>query len=209
MIDTNIDFIIEGDTIDLVTEFGQTVTEIVSPETYTGQTTVTPSTTQQILQTKNKLVTENVTVESAPLGVLNVDPLTTEGSVFPVGDIIGFSQVTVEEDWDEILYPIPDDPDNVFNAKHVNVKTGDKIIVEGVGMGRWFGFRNATTDIPASVRVTLRTGYYDYMRFKYDVDCDCILVLAGYNSSQDGAHSTNSAYQFRGEYLKYKVIHAS
>lgn len=92
MIDTNIDFIIEGDTIDLVTDFGQTVTEIKSPETYTGQTTVTPSTTQQILQTKNKLVTENVSVEPAPLGVLDVDE---NGTYRPV-DVLGFSEVNVD-----------------------------------------------------------------------------------------------------------------
>ena len=102
MIDTNIDFIIEGDTIDLVTDFGQTVTEIKSPETYTGQTTVTPSTTQQILQTKNKLVTENVTVESVPLGILDV---TENGKYYPV-DVLGFSEVNVDVPLGEWFAPV-------------------------------------------------------------------------------------------------------
>lgn len=93
MIDTNIDFVVEGDTIDLVTDFGQTVTEIKSPETYTGQTTVTPSTTQQILQTKNKLVLQDVIVEPAPVETLS----TTENGTFTPSDgKVGFYQVDVD-----------------------------------------------------------------------------------------------------------------
>lgn len=94
MIDTNIDFIIEGDTIDLVTDFGQTVTEIKSPETYTGQTTVTPSTTQQILQTKNKLVLQDVTVLPAPEPDLRPLSVSENGSYQPDG-FDGYSSVTV------------------------------------------------------------------------------------------------------------------
>lgn len=152
-------------------------------------------------------ITVDVPIPEPVLASLTIDTLTQSGTFLPTGD--GFSQVTVEEDWDGVLYPIEDDPDKVFNAKHVSVYDGDKVIIEGVGQGRWFGFRNATTDLPASVRLTARTGFNDYMRFKYDVDCDCILVLAGYNSSADGGHSANAAYQFRGDYLRYKIIHAS
>lgn len=92
MIDTNIDFIIEGDTIDLVTDFGQTVTEYIRSEEYTGQTTVTPSTTQQILETADTHVSENITVESVPLGILDV---TENGTYQPV-DVLGFSKVNVD-----------------------------------------------------------------------------------------------------------------
>ena len=92
MIDTNIDFIIEGDTIDLVTDFGQTVTEYIRPEEYTGQTTVTPSTTQQILETADRHVSENITVEGVPLGILDV---TENGRYFPVHNTLGFSEVDV------------------------------------------------------------------------------------------------------------------
>lgn len=93
MIDTNIDFVVEGDTIDLVTDFGQTVTEIKSPETYTGQTTVTPSTTQQILQTKNKLVLQDVIVEPAPVETLST---TENGQFTPSSGKVGFYQVDVD-----------------------------------------------------------------------------------------------------------------
>lgn len=183
---------------------------IVAPDEYTGATVVTPSDSEQVLATKDKLVRDDITVNPAPapdLRPLAIDSLTEQGTFLPTGD--GFSQVTVEEDWDGVLYPIEGDPDDVFNAKWVEVKTGDKVIVDGVGLGRWFGFRNPTTDLPLSVRVTIRSALYDHMRFMYDVDCDCILVLAGYNSLSDGTHSSNSAYQFRGEYLKWKVIPAT
>ena len=152
-------------------------------------------------------VTVAVPIPEPALETLTVDPLAQSGTFTPSGD--GYSSVSVAEQWDGTLYPIEDDPDGVFNAKYINVYDGDKVVIEGVGQGRWFGFRNATTDLPASVRLTARTGFNDYMRFKYDVDCDCILVLAGYNSSPDGGHSTNAAYQFRGDYLRYKIIHAS
>ena len=199
-----------GGEIDVRANFGQTVKVTVSPDPYTGDTEVTPSDQTQVLQTKKKFVRDDITINPAPepdLKTLTVDSLTQHGTFLPTGD--GFSQVTVEEDWDGTLYPIEDDPDGVFNTKYINVYDGDKVVIEGVGQGRWFGFRNATTDLPTSVRLTARTGFNDYMRFKYDVDCDCILVLAGYSSSLDGGHSTNAAYQFRGEYLRYKVIHAS
>lgn len=35
------------------------------------------------------------------------------------------------------------------------------------------------------------------------------VVLAGYQWTKDGTHSGNEAYQFRGDYLRWKVIHAS
>lgn len=183
---------------------------IVAPDEYSGVTVVTPSDSEQVLATKDKLVRDDITVSPAPepdLEPLTIDSLTQQGTFLPAGD--GFSQVIVEEDWDGVLYPIEGDPDDVFDAKWVEVKTGDKVIVDGVGLGRWFGFRNPTTDLPLTVRVTIRSPLYDHMRFVYDVDCDCILVLAGYNATADGSHSTNSAYQFRGEYLKWKIIHAS
>lgn len=215
---------------------------IVAPDEYSGATEVTPSHMEQVLATKDKLVRDDITVYPAPVETLsttsngtftpsegkvgfsqvdvNVNPdlrpLTinslTQSGVFVPDGFDGYNSVNVEEEWDGILYPIEGNPDNIFNAKYVEVKTGDKVIVEGVGSGRWLGFRNPTTNLPTSVQVTKNTTLhyrYDHVRFMYDVDCDCILVLAGYTGSPNGGHSYSSSYQFRGEYLRYKIIHAT
>jgi hypothetical protein len=188
---------------------------IVAPDEYTGATTVTPSDQTQVLETKDRLVREDITVEPAPapdLRSLTIDSLTQSNATFTPDEFDGYSDVTIEEEWDGILYPIEGDPDNIFNAKYVEVKTGDKVIVEGVGSGRWLGFKNPTTDLPTSVQVTKNTTLhyrYDHVRFMYDVDCDCILVIAGYSGSPNRGYSYSSAYQFRGEYLRWKIIHAT
>ena len=93
MIDTNIDFVVEGDTIDLVTDFGQTVTEIVAPDEYTGSTEVTPSDQTQVLQTRDRLVPEDITVNPAPTEVLSTDH---NGTFTPSDGHVGFYQVDVD-----------------------------------------------------------------------------------------------------------------
>lgn len=55
-----------GGKIPVKTSLGQTVIVTEGPETYTGPTTVTPTETEQTLQTKDKLLTDNVTVVSIP-----------------------------------------------------------------------------------------------------------------------------------------------
>lgn len=40
--------------------------ELFSPDEYTGETTITPSTETQTLETANKLVKENITVNPIP-----------------------------------------------------------------------------------------------------------------------------------------------
>lgn len=288
MIDTNIDFIIEGDTIDLVTDFGQTVTEIKSPETYTGQTTVTPSTTQQILQTKNKLVLQDVTVLPAPepdlrpLSVsengqyspdgfdgysdvtVDVEPsltslsvtenglylpdtgvdgfdrvsvdvptpapvteslsVTENGTYVPSAGVDGFDEVIVdvptggEIEWDGIVYPVTDESDqyyadHVFNAVYIpNLYAGDTVIIEALGRGVLFAFRGGqpTSGYMQEYKIGSRTDRNILVRFTLNITANARrFIIGGYQWSAEGSHSGYDYYCAYGEYIKYKVIHAS
>ena len=221
---------------------------IVAPDEYSGATEVTPSDSEQVIPTKDKLVRDDITVNPAPtetlsttsngtftpsdgkvgfsavsvdvnpdLRPLTVDSLTQHGTFLPTGD--GFSQVTVEEDWDGILYPITDETDPIYDSKPfdahwVQLNTGDTIIIEGYGRGRWVGFRGITTvnisSLPATINITVRSApQFDYLRFRFDAVEDCIAVLASSNGSREGTHSGQVGYCFCGDYLRWKVIHAS
>ena len=153
-------------------------------------------------------VSVNVTVPV--LEPLTVDALSQRGTIMPTGD--GFSQVTVEEQWDGTLYPVTDetDPfyaDKGFNAKHVAVQGGDRIIIEGYGRGRWWGSKNSDT-LPATMNITIQNKFW-YLRFDFVADKDCTIIMAGYNASPNGGHSGNAAYLFCGEYLRWKIIHVT
>ena len=219
---------------------------IVAPDEYSGVTVVTPSDSEQVLETKDKLVRDDITVLPAPTEVLSttsngtftpssgkvgfsqvsvdvnpdlrpltIDSLTQQGTFLPTSD--GFSQVTAEEDWDGTLYPITDDPDKIFNAKWIPVQDGDRIIVEGYGRGRYVGTNGNnkidTNTFPTTMAINvLPSPYFFKLRWEGTVRTlanDANVILAGYQWVADGTHSTNSTYQFRGEYLKWKVIHAS
>ena len=66
---------------------------IVAPDEYSGVTVVTPTDQTQVLQTKDKLVREDITVEPAPTEVL----ATSENGTFQPSDgNVGFSSVTVD-----------------------------------------------------------------------------------------------------------------
>ena len=161
----------------------------------------------------------SVDVPAPVLEPLTIDALSQRGTITPTGD--GFSQVTVEEDWDGILYPITDETDPIYDSKPfdahwVQLNAGDTIIIEGYGRGRWVGFRGITTvnisSLPPTVSINVRSqpaGQFDYLRFKFDAVEDCIAVLASSNGSREGTHSGQVGYCFCGEYMRWKVIHAS
>ena len=193
---------------------------IVAPDEYSGVTVITPSDSEQVLLTKGKLVKDDIVINPAPapdLRPLTIDILTQHGTFLPAGD--GFSQVTVEEDWDGILYPITDETDPIYDSKPfdahwVQLNAGDTIIIEGYGRGRWVGFRGITTtsisSLPGTINVAVRSApQFDYLRLKFEATEDCIAVLAGTNGNREGTHSGTVGYCFCGDYLKWKVIHAS
>ena len=66
---------------------------IVAPDEYTGSTTVTPSDQTQVLETKDKLVREDITVNPAPTEVLSTDH---NGTFTPSDGKVGFYQVDVD-----------------------------------------------------------------------------------------------------------------
>ena len=194
---------------------------IVAPDEYSGATTVTPSDETQTLQTQDKLVRSDIVVNPAPTEQLTIDPLTQHGSFTPTAENVGFSQVTVEEDWDEILYPVTDETDQfydlkVFNSKNISIKAGDRLIIEGLGRGVWSAFAGGTSaasrgDIKNRISITfLDNDVFTHARYEFVFPADVTYTLAGYEwSGGTGSHSSNSGYCFYGEYLKYKIIRAS
>ena len=66
---------------------------IVAPDEYSGVTEVTPSDQTQVLQTKDKLVREDITVNPAPTEYLSTDH---NGTFIPSDGKVGFYQVDVD-----------------------------------------------------------------------------------------------------------------
>lgn len=152
----------------------------------------------------------SVTVDVEPsLESLSV---TENGLYLPESGIDGFDRVLVNTDiqWDGTLYPVTDETDplyeqKVFNSKHISVATGDTIIIDAVGRGRWVtGVAGTVNFVPSDTETD-----YIHSRFYLTALSDGKVILAGYTWSADGGHSAQNAYCFRGEYLRWKVIHAS
>ena len=66
---------------------------IVAPDEYTGATVVTPSDSEQVLPTTDKLVREDITVNPAPTEYLSTDH---NGTFTPSDGKVGFYQVDVD-----------------------------------------------------------------------------------------------------------------
>ena len=66
---------------------------IVAPDEYSGATEVTPSDSEQVLATKDKLVRDDITVNPAPTEYLSTDH---NGTFVPSDGRVGFYQVNVD-----------------------------------------------------------------------------------------------------------------
>lgn len=66
---------------------------IVAPDEYSGATVVTPSDSEQVLPTKDKLVRDDITVNPAPVETLAT---SENGTFLPSDGNVGFSSVTVD-----------------------------------------------------------------------------------------------------------------
>lgn len=66
---------------------------IVAPDEYSGATVVTPSDSEQVLATKDKLVRSDITVNPAPTEALATNE---NGTFVPSSGNVGFSSVTVD-----------------------------------------------------------------------------------------------------------------
>ena len=152
----------------------------------------------------------SVTVDVQP--VLETLSCTENGLYLPESGVDGFDRVIVNTDiqWDGTLYPVTDETDplyeqKVFNSKHISVTTGDTIIIDAVGRGRWVaGVAGTVNFVPSDTETD-----YIHSRFYLTALSDGKVILAGYTWSADGGHSAQVTYCFRGEYLKWKVIHAT
>ena len=179
--------------INAIAEIGNIKEIPVGPDIYTGEYEVIPSEEPIILPTKNKLMEEDLTIEGT------------------------------EIDWDFILYPIGGEDGKLFNAKHVDCVKGSTIIIEFVGCGRVMAVygQGETIDGVYFPRLAYRSAT-DYLNHEDVLNKHVIritvndipftstgrtkLVLAGYEWSGDGSHSSGGSYQFRGEYMKVKII---
>ena len=159
----------------------------------------------------------DVTVDVEPnLEALSV---TENGLYLPESGVDGFDRVSVDTgiQWDGTLYPITDetDPlysDKVFNCKHINVVAGDRVLFDGVGRGRWWGwYRGVKGGAYTSNNMVYNalTEGFTYARFELPVTIDTTLVLAGHEYFADGRHDSVVGNCFFGEYLHWKIIHAT
>lgn len=102
--DLTIPMKIEGGEIQVKASVGQTVIKVVAPDEYTGLTEVTPSDSEQVLATKDKLVRDDITIEA-----IRTEPviIMENGNYFPAPDTDGFSEVVVDVPMGEWSAPVP------------------------------------------------------------------------------------------------------
>lgn len=166
----------------------------VAPDVYTGDYEVTPTEQPVVLLTKDKMMLDDVTIDGT------------------------------EIDWDFILYPIEGDADYIFNAKTVVCEKGSTIIIEYVGCGRvlsYYGRSETYNDIyipklnsgKSGTDYTANKEYWDTFVTRYimsDMEYESTnanpLVFGGGEWQRDGQHSSVANTQFRGKYMKVKII---
>ena len=176
---------------------------IVAPDEYTGPTEVTPSDQTQVLQTRDRLVREDITVT----GITGTQTITENGTY----DVVDKATVIVDTDnWDGILLP-PEDGGN-FYGKHVALNVGETLIIEGKGAGqRWMAVE-ARHPIATNYGQYIANGNvgqdpstYKQVRYYITTTTNTVINVAGYEWTGDGGRRTDS-YGFRGEFMKYKVV---
>ena len=178
-----------GGNLEASASLGRIVEVPVGPDVYEGPYLVAPEAGDIVLLTGDKLLEDDITVKGT------------------------------EPDWDHILYPIEGDPDGIFNAFHISAVRGSKLIIEFAGYGRVlsvYGKNEQWGDVTFP-RVTYgNAGYYDGMnarRMRVEIPYVPFTTTGNYNLvfganewQAIGKHSTAVASQFRGEYIKVKVI---
>lgn len=138
---------------------------IVAPDEYSGATVVTPSDSEQVLPTKDKLVRDDITVYPAPVESL----ATSENGTFvPSSGNVGFSEVVVDVEpsleslsvTENGLY-LPESGVDGFDRVNVDVpiptfKTEEKTVTEN---GVYYpsagkdGISKVTVDVPSQAPV--------------------------------------------------------
>lgn len=139
--------------------------------------------------------------------------VTENGVYLPSAGKDGISKVTVnvEETWDGSL--VPDENDTgFFHCRVINLLSTDIIVIDGYGTGyRWVSIKSGQ---PAFAYWGQQFGTgdqnadYVHCRIYLVPTDDTSVVIGGPAWGADGS-VTATNYSFKGEYLKYKVIHAS
>jgi hypothetical protein len=188
---------------------------IVAPAEYTGATAVTPSDQTQILETKDKLVRDDITINPAPapdLRPLTIDSLTQSNATFTPDGFDGYSGATIGEEWDGVLLR-PEDGLN-FYTKWVDLNPGETLVIDGVGAGsRWFAVNSRKPAVVTFGRNFGSGSYtdtsYRHLRVYVETLESTTVFLAGYEWQTEEGIRREDSYGFRGEYLKWKVIPAT
>jgi hypothetical protein len=112
---------------------------IVAPDEYTGATVVTPSDQTQTLQTKDKLVRDDITVLPAPTEYLSTDH---NGTFTPSDGKVGFSSVTVDVNPD--LRPLSVTENGQYSSDGFDGFSGVEVSVEG----QWIDYDDVPVTLP-------------------------------------------------------------
>jgi hypothetical protein len=103
---------------------------IVAPDEYSGATEVTPSDQTQTLQTKDKLVRDDITINPAPTEYLSTDH---NGTFTPSDGRVGFSQVSVDVQPDLRPLSVSENgtyhPDGLDGYSEVIVDVPNKVLI--------------------------------------------------------------------------------
>lgn len=105
--DLHIPVTLRGNRLEAKASLGQTVIVTEGPETYTGPVTVTPSELQQTLQTADKMLINNVTVEPIPSEYIvptGTETITVTENGTVSRDVTDKASVTVNVD---VPVPVP------------------------------------------------------------------------------------------------------
>lgn len=142
---------------------------------------------------------------------LEVDSLTQSNATFLPDDFDGYDSVTVEEKWDGSLVP-DESGSGFFHCKHVDLLSTDILMIEGYGGGyRWASVKS---NYPAFVQFNRDYGVGSaetppvHVRVFLVPTDDTSVVIGGPAWGADGSVTTTN-YSFKGDYLRWKVIHAT
>lgn len=112
---------------------------IVAPDEYAGATTVTPSDSEQVLPTKDKLVRDDITVNPAPTQYLSTDH---NGTFTPSDGKVGFYQVDVDVNPD--LRPLSVSENGQYSPDGFDGYSEVEVSVEG----QWIDYDDIPVTLP-------------------------------------------------------------